>query len=103
MFGDLMGKLQDAQKQMEETKKRLDSVFVEAEAEGGLVKVKANANRKIVNISISQQLVDEKDKDALEDLVLTAVNRALEQAEKVNESEMQNVAMGMMPNIPGIF
>ena len=98
-----MGKLQDAQKQMEETKKRLDSVFVEAEAEGGLVKVKANANRKIVNISISQQLVDEKDKDALEDLVLTAVNRALEQAEKVNESEMQNVAMGMMPNIPGIF
>ena len=33
MFGDFMGKMQEAQKQMEETKKRLDGVYVDAEAE----------------------------------------------------------------------
>ncbi len=96
---DLMSKLSEAQKQMEVKKKQLDNIFVEAEAEGGLVKVKANANRKIINITINQQLINDKDKDAIEDLVLTAVNRALEKAESVNEAEMQNVAMGMMPNL----
>ena len=98
MFGDMMGKLQEMQQKTEETKKRLDSVHVEATAEDGMVKVISTANRKITSIEISQELV-EGDKEQLEDLVMLAVNRALEKAEKVSESEISDVAKGMLPGM----
>ncbi len=94
MFGDLMGKMKE---QMEEMKVKLEGIEVCGEAEGGLVKVTANGNRKILNISVSDQLVG--DKEAIEELVLVAVNRALEEAEKVNANEMQGVAAGMLPGM----
>ena len=50
---DFMGKMQEAQKQMEETKKQLSNIYVDAEAEGGLVKVTSDCNLKITNIEIS--------------------------------------------------
>ena len=94
-----MGKMQDAQKQMEETKKRLNGVFVDGSAENGLVKVTSTANKKITNISISKDIVG--DKEALEDLIIVAVNKALEEADKVHETEMGGLAQGMMPNLFG--
>ncbi len=95
--------LKQAQQQSEDVKKRLENVFVEAESEGGMVKVTANGNKKITQISISPALVEEKDKEAIEELVLIAVNRAMEKAEKVFESEMQSVAMGILPNLKGFM
>ncbi len=99
MFGDLLGKMAEAQKGMEESKKRLNGIYVDAEAENGLVKVTMNGNKKITNLSISETLIDGKDKDAIEDLVIMAINKAIEKAEKVYESEMQNVAKGMLPGM----
>ena len=96
-----MGKMQEAQQQMEETKKRLESVFVDAEVENGLVKATASANMKLTNISISEELLS--DKEALEDLVITAVNKVMEKAREVQEVEMAKVAQGMLPNIGGLF
>jgi len=98
MFGDFMNKMQEAQKQMEVIKKRLEGVYVEGVAENGLVKVTANANKKIINISISNEILN--DKEAVEDLLIVAINKALEKAENVNNSEMGSVAQGM---IPGLF
>lgn len=99
MFDDLLGKMQEAQQQMEQSKKQLDDVYVEGEAEGGLVKVTCTANRKLTNIIISEKLLD--DKEAIEDLVMIAVNRALAEAEKVFDSKMQSVAQNMIP--PGMM
>ncbi len=97
MFGDFMSKMQDAQKQMEEVKKRLENVYVEGVAENGLVKVTANANKKIINISISDEILN--DKETMEDLLIVAINKALEKAENVNNSEMGSLAQGMMPGL----
>jgi len=98
-----MGKMQEAQQKMEETKKRLNNVYVDAEAENGMVKVTATANMKITNISISDKLFKETDKEAIEDLVIVAVNKALEQAKMVQETEMAKVAQGAMPNIGNLL
>lgn len=98
-----MGKMQEAQKKIEETKKRLDSVFVDAESESGMVKVTANANMKITNISISDNLMQDADKEAIEDLIIVAVNKALEQAKSIQEIEMAKAAQGAMPNLGNIF
>jgi len=95
----MMGKLKEMQQQSEEIKKRLDTVSVEGESEGGSVKVISTANRKITSIQISDDLMQASDKDQLEDLTLLAINRALDKAEKVAETEMQGVAKGMLPGM----
>ena len=94
MFDDMMGKLQAMQGQVAETKKRLDTISVSGEAGGGAVKVQMNGNRKMVNISVSPDAME--DHEELEDLILVATNRALEQAEKVYESEMSGAAGGLL-------
>lgn len=103
MMGDFMGKMQEAQKQMEETKKRLDSVSVDAEVENGLVKATATANLKITNISISDELLAKSDKETLEDLIIVVANKVLDEAKQVQEVEMSKVAQGMLPNMGGLF
>ena len=101
MLGDFMGKMQEAQQQMEETKKRLNGVYVDAEVENGLVKATANANMKLSNISIADELLNNK--EDLEDLIITAVNKVMEKAKEVQEVEMSKVAQGMLPNLGGLF
>lgn len=97
MFEDMMGKLQ---KQMEESKKRLDSIIVEADAGGGQVKVKMTGNREVKSIMISEEL-HKGDKEELEDLLAVAFNRALALAEKAHEEEMRGAAGGLLPGFPG--
>lgn len=97
MFEDMMGKLQ---KQMEESKKRLDSIIVEADAGGGAVKVKMTGNREVKSITISDEL-HKGDKEELEELLTVAVNRAHALAEKAHEDEMRGAAGGILPGFPG--
>jgi len=97
---DLMGKLMEAQQRMEEIKTRLSKVTVEGQAENGLVKATVNGNRELVNLSLSAEILG--DREALEDLVVVAVNRAMEQASRMNEQEMMGMAQGLLPGgFPG--
>lgn len=96
MLGDMMGKLQEMQQKSEEVKKRLDSISVEATAEDSKIKVVSNGNKKITSVEISAELMN-SDKEQLEDLLLLTVNRALEKADKLAESEMAGIAKGFLP------
>ncbi len=99
MFGDMMGKLREMQQKSEEVKKRLDTISVEAEAENGRIRVISTANRKITNLEIDSDLIKDQDKEQIEELILLAINRALEKAEKVAEAEMAGIAKGMIPGM----
>jgi len=101
MFGDLMGmmgKLKEAQKKIEETKKRLDTVLIDEQSSDGLLKVTMTANRKIKNLSVDDSLLE--DKDQLEDYLVTVLNKAIERATSINEAELAAVAKEGMPNLP---
>jgi len=103
MFGDLMGmmgKIQEAQKKMEETKKRLDTVLVDEQSPDGLLKVTLTANRQVRSITIDDALLE--DKDQLEDYLVLTLNKALDKAGAVSEAELGAVAKEGMPNIPGM-
>jgi len=103
MFGkmfDIMGKLDDAKKNVEETRKRLDHVLIDAEAGNGLVKVTVTGNRQLKNLSIADEAM--QDKEMLEDYLSIALNKALEEAGKIQEDELKKAAMDAMPNIPGL-
>lgn len=96
----MMGKLQEAQKKMEETKKRLDTVLIDEQSADGLVKITVTANRQIRNISLADELVE--DKEQLEDYLVTVLNKALTKAAQIQEAELGAVAKDGMPNIPGL-
>ncbi|WP_339889426.1 YbaB/EbfC family nucleoid-associated protein [uncultured Flavobacterium sp.] len=103
MFGDMMnmmGKLKETQQKVEETKKRLDHVLVDEQSNDGLLKVTLTANRTIKNVSISDELLN--DKEMLEDYLVTVFNKAIEKATNINEIELAAVAKEGMPNIPGM-
>lgn len=103
MFGDLMGmmgKLKETQKKVEETKMRLNTVLIDEQSMDGLLKVTITANREIKSISIDDSLL--QDKEQLEDYLLLTLNKAIEKATKVNETELAAVAKEGMPNIPGL-
>ena len=103
MFGDLSGmmdKLKEAQRKIEETKVRLNTVLVDGEAGNGVIKVTVTANREIRSINISDDLMNEK--EALEDYLIIALNKALEKANAINEAEMAAAAKDGLPNIPGM-
>ena len=103
MFGDLMGmmgKIKETQKKVEETKIRLDSVLIDEQSNDGLLKVTITANRKIKTIEVSPSLLE--DKEQLEDYLILTLNKAIEKASSINETELSAVAKEGMPNIPGM-
>ncbi len=103
MFGDLMGmmgKLQEAQKKVEETKQRLNSVLIDEQSADGLLKVTVTANREIRSLEVNDELLS--DKEQLEDYLILTLNKALEKAGAINEAELAAAAKDGMPNIPGM-
>ena len=85
---------------MEDVKSKLDQISVTGEAQG--VKVSLNGNKVVTSIDIPQMILDDRDKDQIEDLLILALNKGLENAENVAQSEGASAMKGMLPNIPGL-
>lgn len=103
-MADMFGKISNMQAKMKEVQDRLGELTVEAEAGGGMVKVTANGNRKIVSIDLDKDVIDPEDKEMVEDLVVAGVNKALEKAEDAAKEKMQDVYKDILPGggIPGM-
>jgi DNA-binding YbaB/EbfC family protein len=101
---DLFNKLQEAQQKMQEGKQKMSDVTINGEAGEGKVKVSVTGNREVKTISIDNQLLSPDRKEELEDLLIIALNRALQDAEKAWEEEMQGLAGGMLGGmqLPGM-
>ncbi|MEI6508175.1 MAG: YbaB/EbfC family nucleoid-associated protein [Bacteroidota bacterium] len=93
----MFDKLQQAQQKSEEIKRKLDSIEVEGEAGNGLVKVVANANRKIKDVLISDTLMTLDRKEELQDLIQIAMEKAMKTADDISQSEMAALMSTMMP------
>lgn len=103
-MADMFGKIQEMQSKMKESQEKLAEIIVEAEAGGGMVKVKANGLRQVLSIKFDEDVVDPNDKEMLEDLTVAGVNKALEQADEAAKAQMQDAYKDMMPGggIPGM-
>ena len=99
---DMLGKVQEFQAKMKETQEKLRTLETTVEVGGGMVKVVANGKQEIKSIKIEKSVVSPDDVELLEDLVLSAVNKAIEQSQKMAQEEMGQATSGMMPNIPGL-
>ena len=96
----MMGKMQETQRKIEETKLRLNNVLIDQQSNDGLLKVTLNANSLVKSITIDDALLE--DKEQLEDYLILVLNNALAKAANVNQAELDAVAKVDMPMIPGM-
>jgi nucleoid-associated protein EbfC len=99
-LGKFLKQAQKMQEQMQKMQDELALREVEGTSGGGAVKAVARCDGTIASIKIDPKVVDPKDVDMLEDLVLGAVTNALEIAKKTQADEMNKITAGM--NIPGM-
>jgi nucleoid-associated protein EbfC len=104
-MGDMMGmigKMKELQTRMKEAQEQLGGITESAESGAGMVRVTVNGHKKVVDLSIDADLIKPEDKQMLEDLVVAAVNKALETIEPKIKEHLQKSTEGLLPNIPGM-
>lgn len=99
----MFDKLFEAQQKAGEAKQRLDAITVTGTAEGGMISVIANGNKVIKSITIDPEFFAGAEREEIEELVALATNKALEQAEAVNQAEMAAVTKNMFGDLGGMF
>tara|TARA_B100000686_G_C16010895_1_gene581216 strand:- start:27 stop:350 length:324 start_codon:yes stop_codon:yes gene_type:complete len=101
-MGNLYKQAQKMQKNINKIQEELKSLEVVGSAGGEMVQVTVNGKKDVISVSIDQEILKE-DKDMIEDVVLAAIKKAMENADKIAEDKMKSVTGGMMPNmnIPG--
>jgi nucleoid-associated protein EbfC len=100
-LGRMLKQIQEAQGKMVKLQEELGTRTVEASAGGGMIKVVANGRHEIVSLHIDPQVIDPKDPEMLEDLILAAVNDARVRVETMVREEMTRLTGGLP--LPGGF
>lgn len=98
----MMKQFQKVQEKMAQVQELLESRTVVGEAGGGVVKATVNGKQHLVKLQIDKEVINPSDVEMLEDLVLAAVNKGLEDAGKMAQEELAKATSGMLPNIPGL-
>lgn len=98
----MMGKVKEVQEKMKAAQEELAGIEVEGEAGAGMVIARMNAKKQLLDLKIDDSLYKEEDKDLQKDLIIAAVNKAIEAAEDKSKEHLQKATEGMLPNIPGM-
>src|SRR5471030_864466 len=99
----MFDKLMQAQQKTGEVKQRLAGITVTGTAEGGKVTITANGNKEIQSVRIDEDFFKEADKEQLEELLVIAINKAMEQADNVSQTEMAAMTKEMFGGLGGLF
>jgi DNA-binding YbaB/EbfC family protein len=98
----MMGKVKEMQARLKEAQDSLDKITVTGEAGAGMVKATVNGKKKLIGLEIDPSILSSTDKILVQDLVVAAVNKALDEAEIKAKEELKKSTEGMIPNIPGL-
>jgi hypothetical protein len=100
-IGKIVKQAARMQQQMEQIQAQLAVRTVEATSGGGAVRVVAKCDGTVSAVKINPQAVNAADVQLLEDMVLTAVNSALDQAKQISSAEMGKATQGF--SLPGLM
>lgn len=98
-LGNLMKQAQKMQADMQKAQEEVAKLEVSGQSGGGLVKVMINGKHECKRVSIDDSLLEDDDKDMLEDLIAAAFNDASHRMESETQERMAGVTSGM--NLPG--
>lgn len=96
----ILKQAQEMQGRMNQIQEDLGKVHVEGSSGGGMVTVVANGQQKIVSCRLDKALLESNDQEMLEDLLVAAVNQALEKAKEAAAQEMGKLAGDL--SLPGL-
>ena len=97
----MMAQARKMQEQLIAVQQKVASTEVSASAGGGAVRVSATGAMRLTSLTIDPEALDPEDVEMLQDMILAAVNDALESAEQMASQQMGAVTGGL--NIPGLF
>ena len=99
----MLKQAREIQKRIEEVQSDLENITINAESGGGLISVMINGKQEILELNISQEAMEE-DKELLEDLIISAINKALSESQEEMQTRMNSVTGGMLAGlkIPGM-
>jgi len=98
----MFGKVKEVQAKMKEAQDNLVHLKADAESGGGMVKATVNGNKQLVALDIDKDLLKPEDVQMLQDLVVAAVNKAMEKIEEQIKSHLQKYTDGLLPNMPDL-
>lgn len=98
----MLGKVKELQAKMKEAQDNLVHVQASAEAGAGMVKATVNGKKQLVKLEIDPDVVKPDDKEMMQDLIVAAVNKALDEVDIKAKEELKKTTQGIMPNIPGL-
>lgn len=102
-MNNLMKQAQKMQRQMEEQAKEMETKEFTATAGGGAVEVTVSGTKKVLSLKLDEEAVDPDDVEMLEDLIVAALNEALEKVDAESSSAMSKLTGGMGGGMPGLF
>ncbi len=101
---DLKQMLTQVKQMQEQLQQRLERLTVEASAGGGMVSVKMNGQKQLLEVRIEPAVLESADREMLQDLVLAAVNEAGRRVDAELQQQVSTLAGGLNPfKIPGLF
>ncbi len=95
LLNNLMKQAQQMQERVKKLQEEAGNKSVEASAGGGMVTVVANGRQEVLSIKIDPSVVDPKDIEMLQDLILAAINEALRKSQELMKEEMARLTAGM--------
>jgi DNA-binding protein YbaB len=95
----MFDKLNAMKQQMEDLKSQMDNLVITESVQDGCIRVSANGNGKITSVSIKPEWLANTEAEEVEELLLVAINRAIDAASEAHASEMKKLAGGMMPGM----
>ncbi len=98
----MMKQVQKFQEKMAQVQAELEQKTVSADAGGGMIRVTVNGKQQVVSMKIEKEVVNPDELEMLEDLVVSAVNKGIEESHRMAQEEMQKVTAGVLPQIPGL-
>ena len=96
----LLKQAQKMKQDMEEAQNSLQDMRIEYKSGDQMIDLVMNGKKSIISLSIDKELLDEE-KDIIEDVIISAINKASLEVDSKVEEKMSSVTGGMMPNIPG--
>ena len=98
----MLGKVKDLQAKMKEAQESLGSITETGESGGGMVRATVNGKKQLLKIELDEDLIKPEDREILQDLIVAATNKAMENIDDKVKDHLQSVTKGLMPNIPGM-
>ncbi|MDW8103315.1 MAG: YbaB/EbfC family nucleoid-associated protein [Anaerolineae bacterium] len=91
---NLVGQLQKIQEEMLKAQERLAEETIEVTAGGGVIKVVIDGHQRVRSITLSPEVVNPEDIEMLQDLILVAINEAIERSQALVAERLSSIVGG---------